>query len=38
MYIDEDAMDGDLVLGLRSSGIDVITAADAGMINPGMIS
>ena len=25
-------MDGDLVRGLRSRGIDVITAADAGMI------
>jgi hypothetical protein len=25
-------MDGDVVRGLRSRGIDVITAADAGMI------
>ena len=25
-------MDGDLVRGLRSRGIDVVTAADAGMI------
>lgn len=30
--MDEDAMDGDLVRGLRSRSIDVITAADAGMI------
>jgi hypothetical protein len=32
LYIDEDAMDGDVVRGLRSRGIDVVTAADAGMI------
>ena len=32
LYVDEDAMDGDFVRGLRSRGIDVITAADAGMI------
>jgi hypothetical protein len=32
LYIDEDAMDGDLVRGLRSRGVDVITAADAHMI------
>jgi hypothetical protein len=32
LYVDEDAMDGDVVRGLRSRGIDVITAADAGMI------
>jgi hypothetical protein len=31
-YVDEDAMDGDLVRGLRSRGIDVVTAAEAGMI------
>jgi hypothetical protein len=30
LYIDEDAMDGDLVRGLRSRGIDVVTAAEAG--------
>jgi len=32
LYLDEDAMDGDLVRGLRSRGIDVVTAADARMI------
>jgi len=32
LYVDEDAMDGDLVRGLRSRGMDVVTAADAGMI------
>jgi uncharacterized protein DUF5615 len=32
LYVDEDAMDGDLVRGLRSRGIDVLTAAEAGMI------
>ncbi|HUE02059.1 MAG TPA: DUF5615 family PIN-like protein [Bryobacteraceae bacterium] len=32
LYLDEDAMDGDLVRGLRSRGIDVVTAADSGMI------
>ena len=32
MYLDEDAMDGDLVRGLRSCAIDVVNAADAGMI------
>jgi hypothetical protein len=32
LYIDEDAMDGDLVRGLRSRVIDVVTAAEAGMI------
>jgi hypothetical protein len=32
LYVDEDAMDGDVVRGLRSRGIDVVTAADAGMI------
>jgi len=30
--VDEDAMDGDVVRGLRSRGIDVATAAEAGMI------
>jgi hypothetical protein len=32
LYVDEDAMDGDVCRGLRSRGIDVITAAQAGMI------
>jgi hypothetical protein len=32
LYVDEDAMDGDVVRGLRSRGIDVVTAAEAGMI------
>jgi hypothetical protein len=32
LYLDEDAMDGDLVRGLRSRGVDVVTAADVGMI------
>jgi hypothetical protein len=32
LYIDEDAMDGDLVRGLRSRAIDVITARDVAMI------
>jgi hypothetical protein len=32
LYVDEDAMDGDVVRGLRSRRIDVVTAADAGMI------
>ena len=32
LYVDEDAMDGDLVRGLRSRGIDLVTAAEPGMI------
>jgi len=32
LYVDEDAMDGDLVRALRSRDIDVVTDADAGMI------
>ena len=32
LYVDEDAMDGDVVRGLRSRGIDIVAAADAGMI------
>ena len=32
LYIDEDALEGDMVRGLRSHGVDVITAADAGML------
>ena len=30
IYIDEDAMDSDLVVALRSRGVTVITALDAG--------
>lgn len=32
LYIDEDAMDTDLVRALRARGADVITANDAAMI------
>lgn len=32
LYIDEDAMDSDLVEALRARGVDVITAHQAGMI------
>jgi hypothetical protein len=32
LYVDEDAIDRDLVRGLRSSEIDVMTAAEADMI------
>jgi hypothetical protein len=32
LYVDEDAMDSNLVRGLRSRGIDVVTASDSGMI------
>ena len=31
IYIDEDAMDGDLVAALRSRSVTVITAVDAGL-------
>jgi hypothetical protein len=31
LNLDEDAMDEDLVRGLRSRGIDVVTATEAGM-------
>ncbi len=31
IYIDEDAMDSDLVAALRSRGVAVITASDAGL-------
>ncbi len=31
IYIDEDAMDSDLVAALRSRGVIVITALDAGL-------
>jgi Domain of unknown function (DUF5615) len=32
IYIDEDAMDSDLVAALRSRGVPVITALDAGLV------
>lgn len=32
IYIDEDAMDSDLVAALRSHGVIVITALDAGLV------
>jgi len=32
LYVDEDAMDGDLVRGLRSRGIDIVTATDVNMV------
>jgi len=32
IYIDEDAMDSDLVAALRSRGVTVITALDAGLV------
>lgn len=32
IYIDEDAMDSDLVAALRSRGVAVLTASDAGMV------
>ena len=32
IYIDEDAMDSDLVAALRSRGVTVITAIDAGLV------
>ena len=31
IYVDEDAMDSDLVAALRSRGVTVITALDAGL-------
>jgi uncharacterized protein with PIN domain len=33
LYLDEDAMDSDLVRALRLRGVDVLTAHDAGLIN-----
>lgn len=33
LYLDEDAMRRSLVFGLRARGIDLETAAEAGMIN-----
>lgn len=32
LYLDEDSMDRDLVTALQARGVDVITAADAGML------
>jgi hypothetical protein len=32
LYVDEDAMDSDLVQALRVRGGDVVTALEAGMI------
>lgn len=32
LYIDEDAMDRDLVRALRARGVDVLTAIEAGLI------
>ncbi|HEV7396820.1 MAG TPA: hypothetical protein VGN86_09955 [Pyrinomonadaceae bacterium] len=31
LYLDEDAMDSDLVRALRLRGVDVMTALDAGL-------
>lgn len=33
LYIDEDAMDEDFVQALRIRNVDVLTVADAGMLN-----
>lgn len=33
LYFDEDSMDADVVDGLRLHNVDVITAADAGMLS-----
>ncbi len=32
LYIDEDAMDGDLVEALRARGVNVTTALDSEMV------
>ena len=32
LYVDEDAMDNDLVQALRARGVDVVTALEVGMI------
>ena len=32
LYLDEDAMDGNLVWALRVRGLDVVTALDSGLI------
>src|SRR3954447_8335736 len=33
LYLDEDAMQGGLVMALRSRHVDVLTAFDGGMVN-----
>ena len=33
LYLDEDAMDGNLVWALRVRGLDVVTALDSGLIH-----
>src|SRR5438132_12514551 len=33
LYLDEDAMDSDLVRALRIRGLDVITALDSGLLH-----
>ena len=33
LYIDEDAMHGAFILGLKARNVDVVTATDATMIN-----
>lgn len=33
LYLDEDALDDDVLAGLKARGIDAITAAEAGMIS-----
>jgi len=32
LYLDEDAMDNDLIRALRARGVDLLTAQEAGMI------
>ena len=32
LYLDEDAMDNDLVRALRARGVDVVTANEADMV------
>lgn len=32
LYVDEDALDNDLVSALRARGVDILTAREAGMI------
>ena len=32
LYVDEDALDKDLVRALRARGVDVVTALEASMI------
>ena len=32
LYLDEDAMDGDLIDALRARGVDLETAYEAGMV------